>query len=68
MRRGLELRVRALEAAVPPEDEVLKPPFPQRLLDAWKESGQQLDLPDAATLRQHQRGQRVVARAGRHRR
>ena len=68
MRRGLELRVRALEAAVPDEAEVQKSPFPQWLLDAWQESGQQLDLPDAATLRQHQRGQRVVATAGRHRR
>jgi hypothetical protein len=53
---------------VPDEAEVQKPPFPQWLLDDWKESGQQLDLPDAATLRQHQRGQRVVATAGRHRR
>jgi hypothetical protein len=68
MCRGLERRVRALEAAVPDEDEVQKPPFPQWLLDAWKESDQQLDLPDGATLRQHQRGQRVVATAGRHRR
>ena len=68
MRRGLELRVRALEAAVPDEAEVQKSPFPQWLLDDWKESGQQLDRSDGDALRQHQLRQRVVATAGRHRR
>jgi hypothetical protein len=56
------------KAAVPEEAEVQKPPFPQWLLDAWKESGQQLDRSDGDALRQHQHGQRVVATAGRHRR
>jgi hypothetical protein len=58
MRRGLELRVRALEAAVPDEAEVRKSPFPQWLLDAWQEGGQQLDRSDGDTLWQDQPGQR----------
>jgi hypothetical protein len=52
MRRGLELRVRALEAAVPAEDEARESPFPQWLLDARQEAGLQFDRSDGDSLRQ----------------
>ncbi|MBZ5625195.1 MAG: hypothetical protein LAQ69_41815 [Acidobacteriia bacterium] len=52
MRRGLELRVRTLEAAVPDEAEVPKSPFPHWLLDAWQEGGLQFDRSDVDSIRQ----------------
>ena len=51
MRRGLELRVRPLEAAVPNEVEASKSPFPQWLLDLWQEGGLQFDRSDGDSLR-----------------
>jgi hypothetical protein len=41
MRRGLERRVRALEAAKADKAEIRKSPFPHWLLEAWQESGLQ---------------------------
>jgi hypothetical protein len=52
IRRGLERRVRALEAAVPAEEGARKAPFPQWLLDTWQESVLQFDRSDGDSLRQ----------------